>query len=239
MKKRPGRRLCLGKAARRVFRRRGRGKSVGRRCRPAPVANRTGGQRPRPGRCGRYRPSAPSAGSAPDCRPPISHTKRSCGKRRAQGLQRVGREIRAAEAVFDIAHADPRVTGRDPPRLRQPFDERRHAGDRLQRVLRRDHPPDLVEAEAAQRQLAEMQVTLMSRVERAAQQPDAAMPAEVRAPGIGEALRGAPDRCRAPGICRSSAARRRPARAAAAAVSKCRSRRPCRTRRHRQTGSRR
>ena len=72
------------------------------------------------------------------------------------------------------------------------------------------------------------------------EQPDAAMPAGARAGALGSAaFRGAPGRCRARGICRSSARRRRPGRAAAAAGSRCRSRRPCRTRRHRRTGSRR
>jgi len=44
---------------------------------------------------------------------------------------------------------------------------------RLQGILRRDEPPDLVEAEPLQRFKADVTVAGMGRVERPAQQPDA------------------------------------------------------------------
>jgi hypothetical protein len=44
---------------------------------------------------------------------------------------------------------------------------------RFQRVLRRDEPPDFVELDAAQRLAADMEMALMGRIERAAEQPDA------------------------------------------------------------------
>jgi hypothetical protein len=65
---------------------------------------------------------------------------------------------------------------RDTPGRFQPYRERGHAGNRLQRVLRRDEPPNLVEVEVFERQKAEVQMAAMGRIERAAQQPDAAMP---------------------------------------------------------------
>jgi hypothetical protein len=48
-----------------------------------------------------------------------------------------------------------------------------HAGGCLQRILRRDQPPDLVEAEALQRLAADMQMALMGGIEGAAEQADA------------------------------------------------------------------
>jgi len=70
------------------------------------------------------------------------------------------------------------MSGGDLASLLQPQRERCHAGDRLQRVLRRDQPPHLVERKMPQREQAQMQVAAMGRVERAAQQPDSAMPAD-------------------------------------------------------------
>jgi len=42
--------------------------------------------------------------------------------------------------------------------------------------LRRYQPPNLVEIEPAERQPADMQMAAMRRVERAAEEPDAAVP---------------------------------------------------------------
>ena len=53
--------------------------------------------------------------------------------------------------------------------------EWRHAGGSLQRVLRRDEPPHFVEVEVPEGQEADMHMPAMGRVERAAQQTDAAM----------------------------------------------------------------
>ena len=81
-----------------------------------------------------------------------------------------------AEPVFEIADNDAPITGGDPPRSFEPRRKRRHAGDGLQWVLRRDQPPHLVEIEPFEGGQAQMQMTGVSRVERAAKQPDAAAP---------------------------------------------------------------
>ena len=85
--------------------------------------------------------------------------------------------MRPAQPVFEIADDDAPVSGGDLPRLFEPNRKGRHAGDRLQRVLRRHQPPHLVEIEPFEGGQAQMQVTGVSRVERAAEQPDAAVPA--------------------------------------------------------------
>jgi len=87
-----------------------------------------------------------------------------------QRAQRVGGVTRA-QPRLDIGNpdalvADDRRGGCDA------VGERRHAVDRLQRILRRDEPPDLVELEMAQRLAADVQVAAMGRVERAAEQAD-------------------------------------------------------------------
>jgi hypothetical protein len=61
-----------------------------------------------------------------------------------------------------------------------------HAAHRLQRVLRRDQPPDLVERELAQRELADVEVAAMRRVERPAEQADPARAASGKEAGQGE-----------------------------------------------------
>lgn len=52
-----------------------------------------------------------------------------------------------AEAALEIEHADARVV-RECLGLSEALGKRRHAGDGLQGVLRRDQPPHLIEAEA-------------------------------------------------------------------------------------------
>ena len=54
----------------------------------------------------------------------------------------------------------------------QSLAQRRHACDRLQRVLGRDQPPNLIERQLLQREQAEAQMALMRGVERATQQTD-------------------------------------------------------------------
>src|SRR5947209_5081110 len=58
-----------------------------------------------------------------------------------------------------------------------------------QPALRRDQPPDLVEIEAFERQRADVQMAAMGRVERAAQEPDAAV-LPGRRPGFGLSAQG-------------------------------------------------
>jgi hypothetical protein len=77
----------------------------------------------------------------------------------------------------------------NPAGLFQPNREGRHAVYRLQRVLWRDEPPDLVEAEVFEREQADVQMPAMGRVERATQQPDPAVPEGARRI-LGEAAQG-------------------------------------------------
>src|SRR6185503_9004318 len=60
-----------------------------------------------------------------------------------------------------------------PGRIGEAILQRRHANAGLQRILRRDQPPHIIEAELFQRHLADMQMTLMGRIERAAEKADA------------------------------------------------------------------
>ncbi len=64
-------------------------------------------------------------------------------------------------------------------RARRPFGQRRHTGMRLQRVLRRYQPPDGVKLQPFQGLAADIDVSLMGRVERTAEQADT-LPARVR-----------------------------------------------------------
>src|ERR1051325_1099536 len=94
---------------------------------------------------------------------------RKAPPQRLYGVRGVG----GAELGFDIADPDSAVGGGDFPGLLQPLGERRHPGDRFERVLRRHQPPDFIEIEPLQRLAADMQVPAMRRIERAAEQPDA------------------------------------------------------------------
>ncbi len=80
--------------------------------------------------------------------PPISQTKSDARKAPAQCLQRVG-GVGRAEPSLDAADPDAPVGGGDTGSRFQALGEGRHAGGRLQRVLRRYQPPHLVEIEAA------------------------------------------------------------------------------------------
>jgi len=63
---------------------------------------------------------------------------------------------------------------RDRPRPGEPLRKGGHAVGRLERVLRADEPPDLVEIELLERREADMAMAAMRGVERAAEEPDAA-----------------------------------------------------------------
>lgn len=92
------------------------------------------------------------------------------GKASPQHGDRIGRKARP-EARLDVAHLDLAAAcrGCGPG---QTLAKGSHAARRLQRILRRDEPPDFVEIEALQRFAAEMEVAAMSRVEGAAEEPD-------------------------------------------------------------------
>ena len=81
---------------------------------------------------------------------------------------------------------------RDGGGLGQSFRQRRHAPDRFQRVLRRNQPPDLVEIQMLQRQIADVHMAAMGRVERPAQEPDLAAPPVAQARCQGQGTGGAP-----------------------------------------------
>ena len=88
----------------------------------------------------------------------------------AETLDGVG-AVWTVPALFAIAHPNRRVAG-EAPRRGQTLFERRHAALRFKRVLRRDQPPDAIEAEIGQRKARDVEMALMGGIERTAQQPD-------------------------------------------------------------------
>ena len=81
--------------------------------------------------------------------------------------------VASAEAALYIAHVESAVSRRG-PRGGEALVERRHPGPGLERILRRDQPPDLVQAQALERQQADVAVALMGGIEGAAEQADLA-----------------------------------------------------------------
>src|SRR5579862_2328172 len=73
---------------------------------------------------------------------------------------------------FDVGHTQMRISSGQLTRGGHPLLKRRHVGSGLQRVLRRDKPPYVMEAEALQCDLTRMHMTFMGRIERATQQTD-------------------------------------------------------------------
>ncbi len=84
-----------------------------------------------------------------------------------KGRDRIGGVARLKPRL-EVEHADLRM-------MRKGFGcgqtgrQRRHSGNGLQRILRRDQPPYFVEAEPLQGFEADMAMAFMRRVERAAQ----------------------------------------------------------------------
>ncbi len=87
-----------------------------------------------------------------------------------QFFERVHGEARAQFAL-DRGDADRRPAGL-PPRRKHPRGKRRHPGFRLQRIARRDHPPDFVEPQRLGREKADAAVPAMGWIEAAAEQAD-------------------------------------------------------------------
>src|SRR6185312_8977320 len=81
--------------------------------------------------------------------------------------------IARAEPRLDVEHADAAIAGKL-ARRGETLGQGCHAAHRLQRVLRRHQPPDLVEVEALQRLAADMEMAFMRRVEGPAEKADAA-----------------------------------------------------------------
>jgi hypothetical protein len=102
--------------------------------------------------------------------------------------QRVG-GIAGAEPGLDIGDPEPGVQGQAAG-AGQALGEGRHAARLLERVLRRDQPPHLVEAEPAQGLETDPVMALMGRIERAAEQPDPEAGLDGRDDGRGQAQPG-------------------------------------------------
>ena len=81
------------------------------------------------------------------------------------------RRVVGAEPRLDVGDLDMRIRRHRSGR-RDAISERRHAARRLQRVLWRDQPPDLIERQPSQRLAADMEMTAVSGIERAAKQAD-------------------------------------------------------------------
>ncbi len=94
------------------------------------------------------------------------------GKALFQLRQRIGGKARS-KLRLEIGRLDAGMVRCEGSGRGEAVGERGHALHRLQRVLRRDEPPDLVEIEGAQRLEADMEVAAMCRVEGAADEADA------------------------------------------------------------------
>ena len=168
--KAPGRRFARGEAALLAGRQPVTGEGAGRRGgqrRIAPAGTGEGGD----GDFGeQFAPSPPMLKLGQDVG---AHQPNEPGARiePAQRPHRVERVARA-EQQLRRTDTDMRVTGDLPC----PCDAGRqglHAVIALQRVLRRDQPPHLVEVEPSQGLQADVPVSVVGGVERSAQQPDA------------------------------------------------------------------
>ena len=93
-------------------------------------------------------------------------------KAAGQRGERIG-GIAGAEPALDVGDADAPVPG-DGARAVEPARQLGHSGAGFQRVLRRHQPPHLVEREALERQERDVAVPVMRRIERPAEQTDAA-----------------------------------------------------------------
>src|SRR5215469_7359390 len=147
------------------------GEAMGRQCSQSNATIRRTREDRNGERCKNFAPAAPMT----DLRQIISaHQPNESGPRKArlQGVQRVDREYRAKPA-FEVQDPDARMAYQG-ARAGQPLFRGRHALGLLERVLRRHQPPHFVKTEPPQRLEAQMHVAGMGRVERAAEQTDAA-----------------------------------------------------------------
>jgi hypothetical protein len=87
---------------------------------------------------------------------------------RAQALRRIA----GAKPLFQIGDLDPSIPG-DTPGGSQPLAERGHAVRALQRVLRTDEPPNLIEVQAMDRRHRDVEVAAVGGIERSSQYADA------------------------------------------------------------------
>ena len=81
-----------------------------------------------------------------------------------QSRDRIDRVPRV-DLRFDIGHANTRRMSCDPARACKALVQRSHSMDGFQRILRRHKPPDIIETKAFQRDIADMQMTFMRRIE--------------------------------------------------------------------------
>ena len=174
MEKHPGRRGHLGQPPRRRDRHARAGEALRRR--PGQRLSTSAGAGENGDRDGAedVLPTTPIWESARGCRHPSARQTGSAEN--AGAALRACRRYRSSpEPGLDVGDPDAAVGGGDLGRAWR----RRSANGAmpatgLQRVLRRHQPPHFVEIETLQRQAADMQVPAMRRVERPAEQPDAA-----------------------------------------------------------------
>ena len=93
---------------------------------------------------------------------------------------------------------------------REPLGQRRQFAAALQRIARRDHPPELVERQPAQRDLGDQRMAGMRRIEGAAEQADRHALLDMRHAEPVDDDREAPARPWLLGAFRHDADRRRP-----------------------------
>lgn len=94
------------------------------------------------------------------------------GKAALERLDRI-RRIAGTEPRLDVGDLDARILRQRRGRG-EAVGEWRHAAHRLQWVLGRDQPPNLIERKPSQRLAADMEMAAMGGVERASEEADAA-----------------------------------------------------------------
>ncbi len=124
------------------------------------------------------RPAAPVVEAREVVRPHQPHEMHPAIAR-LQRLQR-RRGIARAEPRLEVGHPHPGMPHDRPRRRQPPLQIRRRI--RLQRIARRDQPPDLIEPERLQRPLADMHMPRMRRIERPAQKSDPLAGGSMRSP---------------------------------------------------------
>ncbi len=99
------------------------------------------------------------------------------GEKLFQATQRID-GVSRTDPAFDIGRQQPAPMHAMDTRAhqRQPLRQGRHARHRLERIARRDKEPHLIQLQLPQRPAGKLDVALMHRVERTAQQADTHMP---------------------------------------------------------------
>jgi len=95
------------------------------------------------------------------------------------------------QSPLHIRHANLRMPG-DAPCRTEALLKPGHTIRGLQRILRGNHPPDLIQPQAFQGFARDMQVSVMGRIERSPKQPNRHSPALAKRCGLADLTHGKP-----------------------------------------------